>query len=551
MKTKITNFFIIFILLYFNSISGQNCGTTMSNSPTIDNLATQFPRSSGVGDQICINVFFHIVRNSNGTNAFSTPNADNVIIDYLNVYYKSHNIKFNNLGVDFINNSNYLSLNTAQSFEDLGSEKYNNDAVNFYITKSLNSGAWKGVVIGGIPNKRLFVDIDYLYESTTAHEMGHALGLFHTHETERFGAENIDGSNCFTAGDKICDTPADPNLINKVDPACLYTWGNGYNPLTDNIMSYSRESCKNSFTNGQSAKLHNTITNHYILNDIINTSNACAEISDIDRLCTSEQKTINLSYVNSSSSTSWSSSSNVQIIPNNNNSVTVVPVSSATPGNGWVKATLYNGVTLQENFWIGNAKLTSAKLDNGQYLAHGSNTINKVCKFEQIKTDISFNGADSVTWSLVNSSHTTSWSQSGNNLSFYLWAAPNHTATFKLSLNNECGTFTRYYTFESENCSGGGNDPCDPIMEVAQNPVDTDIEIINIPAPCDSVISKPASVENSFNNATATLYDISGNTIVNNTSFHGKMNVDNVKPGLYLLIVKNNDIIKNFRVVVK
>ena len=91
-----------------------------------------------------------------------------------------------------------------------------------------------------------------------AHELGHALGLPHTHDviTE---AELVDGSNCGTAGDFICDTPADPNLgqAGMVDYAtCNYigtaTDANGqpYAPLVDNIMSYAQ--CNSiAFTPGQ------------------------------------------------------------------------------------------------------------------------------------------------------------------------------------------------------------------------------------------------------------------------------------------------------------
>lgn len=41
------------------------------------------------------------------------------------------------------------------------------------------------------------------------HEVGHVLGLYHPFETQ-FGNECTDGSNCATAGDRICDTPASP-----------------------------------------------------------------------------------------------------------------------------------------------------------------------------------------------------------------------------------------------------------------------------------------------------------------------------------------------------
>lgn len=84
------------------------------------------------------------------------------------------------------------------------------------------------------------------YNSTLIHELGHLLGLGHT-----FGnvvEELVDGSNCATAGDHICDTPADPGLYlpGMVDVAtCTYigtaTDANGdlYQPMLNNVMSYS------------------------------------------------------------------------------------------------------------------------------------------------------------------------------------------------------------------------------------------------------------------------------------------------------------------------
>ena len=73
------------------------------------------------------------------------------------------------------------------------------------------------------------------------------MGLYHTHQTSRFGYELVSGSNCDTAGDLICDTPADPGLSSSnVDTTCKYKGtsrdpdGNTYNPDTRNVMSYSR-----------------------------------------------------------------------------------------------------------------------------------------------------------------------------------------------------------------------------------------------------------------------------------------------------------------------
>jgi len=102
-----------------------------------------------------------------------------------------------------------------------------------------------------------------------AHEMGHYFDLYHTHEDD-FGIECPSGNNCSSAGDLLCDTPADPRLFNpiRVDPNCVYdnsaappaNCGNTpYNPLTNNLMSVARRPCRNQFTPNQISKVLQTL----------------------------------------------------------------------------------------------------------------------------------------------------------------------------------------------------------------------------------------------------------------------------------------------------
>lgn len=91
------------------------------------------------------------------------------------------------------------------------------------------------------------------------HEMGHTLALRHTHQ----GGELVDGSNCATAGDQVCDTPADPGLNGTNVIGCVYVGtavdanGQPYTPLTNNFMSYAPNSCRTAFTPGQVDRMNN------------------------------------------------------------------------------------------------------------------------------------------------------------------------------------------------------------------------------------------------------------------------------------------------------
>ena len=81
------------------------------------------------------------------------------------------------------------------------------------------------------------------------HEFGHFFGLYHTFEDYQFGKEKPDGTNCDTAGDRFCDTPADPGNVYEVYvnySTCEMTGyadpetGVEYRPMLNNYMAYYR-----------------------------------------------------------------------------------------------------------------------------------------------------------------------------------------------------------------------------------------------------------------------------------------------------------------------
>lgn len=98
------------------------------------------------------------------------------------------------------------------------------------------------------------------------HEFGHFFGLHHTHEFELFGRELVDGTNCATAGDLICDTPAEFNLKDAIflsqnscnlDPFAVPSdpKGQRYIPNVGNIMSYAKSLCIKGFSEEQYKKM--------------------------------------------------------------------------------------------------------------------------------------------------------------------------------------------------------------------------------------------------------------------------------------------------------
>lgn len=78
---------------------------------------------------------------------------------------------------------------------------------------------------------------------TLTHELGYYFGLYRTFESNANGAELVDGSNCATAGDLMCDTKADPGPYQAMnghcdlDPAQTDANGDYYTPNMCNIMS--------------------------------------------------------------------------------------------------------------------------------------------------------------------------------------------------------------------------------------------------------------------------------------------------------------------------
>ncbi len=80
---------------------------------------------------------------------------------------------------------------------------------------------------------------------TFTHELGHNLGLFHT-----FQGNSCEETDCTWQGDRVCDTPPQTQGISCIG-ACGF--------LSENVMDYISQSCKNRFTPGQVERMQAVI----------------------------------------------------------------------------------------------------------------------------------------------------------------------------------------------------------------------------------------------------------------------------------------------------
>ncbi len=252
------------------------CGTKLTPEDVQafkDRLQTPIQQTPAQGNAVsyCVPIAAHIVRQSDGTGGMPLSQLDQGIVD-ANIAYANTGITFHLLSVDYIDSDVfYNDIDTDLEIDLMLGQNRVSDAINVYFTPNLENedgglcgrgsfttNAVQGVAMAngcmGVPSN----------PSTFPHELGHYFDLFHTHETA-FGTELVDGSNCDTAGDLLCDTPADPNLSGKVDGSCNYTGndldpnGDSYNPDPSQMMSYAPKTCRTVFSPQSEARALSTL----------------------------------------------------------------------------------------------------------------------------------------------------------------------------------------------------------------------------------------------------------------------------------------------------
>jgi len=226
----------------------------------------------------CVPIAAHIVRRSNGTSGLSMTRYDQGMED-LNAAYANTGVGFYTLSIDYIDDDDYYEeIDTDAEIDAIRGENVVANAINAYFVKELadeDGGLCGKSSFTGTTPQGIVMDNDCMgltsNPSTWPHEVGHYFDLYHTHETT-FGAELVDGTNCTTAGDLLCGTPADPTLDTSDDnanvndfPDCSYFGtetdanGDSYAPDTSQYMSYAPKRCRDTFSGDSETRFLTTL----------------------------------------------------------------------------------------------------------------------------------------------------------------------------------------------------------------------------------------------------------------------------------------------------
>ncbi|WP_338872889.1 GEVED domain-containing protein [Spirosoma sp. SC4-14] len=291
MINSIRLIFISSCILFWFSASAQRvpnstqlkCATpdlTTAQLQALNNqaaFALKIKQASGVGQTGIkyVPIRPHIFRRSDGTGGMALAKLNNIIA-LTNSYYllNGSGIQFYLAGTtpDYIDNDAlYTSFPAYNETSVEGRDALN--AMNQYYVNAFDQNNLGGYAhfpnIDNIQSTRSFIlnesDENDLGNRLIPHELGHSFSLYHTFGNLSSGTDELvtrgTGANCATAGDELCDTPADP--YGKTGATTVYINGcetyNGiakdaqgkpYSPSMTNIMSYYFP-CTHDFTPGQ------------------------------------------------------------------------------------------------------------------------------------------------------------------------------------------------------------------------------------------------------------------------------------------------------------
>ena len=271
----------VFILLFLLSIidlkgQTQECRVLGLNENILQDYGIQ--SSFGGGENRIVKLYYLVYSDGLGFGGVDAARV-NDIHEALNNYFLGTGISFYYAPceTEFIPNQD---LHNSNDICDFINPTRHTDGIDIHVKGDGNSywaqSSWQPgdeILISGMQG-----ETPAALSSSIAHEMGHCLGLFHTHQgtcfaiyEDCFGNEAAYGDPL--TNDFVSDTPPDPGelynntcIYNPNGEICDDNNGHLYHPLTNNFMSYFKYFCRNSFTPGQITRMYYTMLPEVIYN---------------------------------------------------------------------------------------------------------------------------------------------------------------------------------------------------------------------------------------------------------------------------------------------
>lgn len=295
----------VLLLLFLTSIlrlEGQSYCKTVGDRNSVG-LISDSNRNNPTGP-FYIRVYFHTVRNGAGFGGQTLAAAQQAFA-ILNANFNPHNIFFvwNDCALDFIDDNDLFNFNdncADQDVQQLFATNAHADGIDIYLLDDgvFDAGVAENIVgnaliVGGTGGWQVPPFGAFVTSHVISHEMGHCLGLWHTHHgtfpeigtdcagnpVGDFGecAELVNGSNADVCGDYVTDTPADPHIMFNVNNTTDCEWtgagndanGDPFNPDERNLMAYTHVACMSYFTNLQGERMRCLIDAEQILQDVL------------------------------------------------------------------------------------------------------------------------------------------------------------------------------------------------------------------------------------------------------------------------------------------
>jgi hypothetical protein len=265
---------ILLLISTFSHAQQINCSTESYDENYLNLLKQLYQSSKDYNTsnravrEIAINMI--LIQYQDGT--IISPQGAMQVVEEANVIFASANLHFNlcNISMAPYPYAQFPFFNEGFDYaveSQIAASHYLPGYLNIYYARNVTQNAT-------LPNSYPIGNGPRIVTSQAgililAHELGHFFSLIHTHVQNFYNPipstdELVNGSNCATAGDYICDTPADPGLYYfriAPAPACQYidtvtTDINGdlYSPILNNFMS-TLSWCTNDFTTEQFSRM--------------------------------------------------------------------------------------------------------------------------------------------------------------------------------------------------------------------------------------------------------------------------------------------------------